>query len=133
VSQISEQHPEFVLRSRYVQLRALFALAAITVLCLTAAVVILAIEDDGVDSAPLGTAPAVTAPVPHDTMSVTPGTRYDGGPDEGTRGPGAVAPPAGTRYDGGPDEGTRGSLSNSIPWDTRYDGGPEEGSRGAGR
>jgi hypothetical protein len=133
VSQISEHHPEFVLRSRYVQLRALFALAAITVLCLTAAVVILAIEDDGTDSASLGTAPAVTAPVLHDTMSVAPGTRYDGGPEEGTRGPSAVAPPAGTRYDGGPEEGTRGSLSDSVPFDTRYDGGPDEGTRGPGR
>jgi hypothetical protein len=131
--QISEQHPQVVLRSRYVQLRALFALAAITVLCLTAAVVILAFEDDGVDSAPLTTAPAVTAPALYDTLSESPGTRYDGGPEEGTRGPGAVAPPAGTRYDGGPDEGTRGSLSNSIPWDTRYDGGPNEGTRGPGR
>ena len=38
------------------------------------------------------------------------GTRFDGGPDEGTRGL-SVQPqqlPAGTRFDGGPDEGTRG-------------------------
>ena len=41
------------------------------------------------------------------------------------------------RYDGGPEEGTRGALSsdassNALPG-TRYDGGPEEGSRGSGR
>jgi hypothetical protein len=40
--------------------------------------------------------------------SPTPGTRYDGGPNEGTRGPRAEPAQPGTRYDGGPDEGTRG-------------------------
>jgi hypothetical protein len=131
VSHISEQPPEFVLRSRYVQLRALFALAAITVLCLIAAVVVLAIEDDGTSSATFDTTPAMT--VPHDTMSVAPGTRYDHGPEEGTRGARAVTPPAGTRYDGGPDEGTRVPNFASPSADTRYDGGPNEGSRGPGR
>ena len=37
-----------------------------------------------------------------------PGTRYDGGPNEGTRGLRAEPAQPGTRYDGGPDEGTRG-------------------------
>jgi hypothetical protein len=37
-------------------------------------------------------------------------TRYDGGPEEGTRGI-VAAPPAGTRYDGGPEEGSRGPTS----------------------
>ena len=40
-----------------------------------------------------------------------------------------------TRYDGGPEEGTRGASSNAssnaVPG-PRYDGGPEEGSRGSG-
>ena len=35
-----------------------------------------------------------------------PGERYDGGPEEGTRGASASAPAS--RYDGGPEEGTRG-------------------------
>jgi hypothetical protein len=34
-------------------------------------------------------------------------SRYDGGPEEGTRGPSAFGSSA-TRYDGGPEEGTRG-------------------------
>jgi hypothetical protein len=54
---------------------------------------------------------------------VAPGTRYDGGPDEGTRGPLYVNPSTGyatPRYDGGPEEGTRGPLAspaapNSVP------------------
>ena len=40
--------------------------------------------------------------------------------------------PAGTRFDGGPDEGTRGlSAQRQLPVGTRFDGGPDEGSRGA--
>ena len=39
--------------------------------------------------------------------------------------------PAGTRFDGGPDEGTRGlSAQSQLPAGTRFDGGPDEGSRG---
>ena len=40
-------------------------------------------------------------------------------------------PPAGRRYDGGPEEGTRGVVTQAPT--TRYDGGPDEGSRGPGR
>ena len=39
----------------------------------------------------------------------------------------------GVRFDGGPEEGTRGVLSAEAGPSTRYDGGPEEGSRGIGR
>jgi hypothetical protein len=64
------------------------------------------------------------------------GIRYDGGPEEGTRGAVAARQP-GVRYDGGPEEGSRGALSSDAPSNaspgTRYDGGPEEGSRGSGR
>jgi hypothetical protein len=72
---------------------------------------------------------------------VAPGTRYDGGPEEGSRGiarsgsaadvyvnPSTGLP--GTRYDGGPEEGTRGATTSPVAPGTRYDGGPEEGSRG---
>jgi hypothetical protein len=75
--------------------------------------------------------------------SLQPGTRYDGGPDEGTAAlaqrsapatfdPNSIKNPPGQRYDGGPEEGTRGIVSAQPP-STRYDGGPEEGSRGSGR
>jgi hypothetical protein len=60
------------------------------------------------------------------------GTRYDGGPEEGTRGA-IVSPSApGTRYDGGPEEGTRGQVTPQSPLESRYDGGPEEGAWAAG-
>jgi hypothetical protein len=75
------------------------------------------------------------------TAPVTPGTRYDGGPEEGSRGiarsgsaadvyvnPSTGLP--GTRYDGGPEEGTRGAIAQPVAPGTRYDGGPEEGTRG---
>jgi hypothetical protein len=101
------QHPAVVLRSHYVHLRALLAIAMIAVVGLSAAVVVLATSEDG------------------DTVA-------------GSATPVIVSAPNGaTRYDGGPEEGTRGALSSTQPASpaagTRYDGGPEEGSRGAGR
>ena len=65
------------------------------------------------------------------TAPAQPGTRYDGGPEEGTRGAIASPPVApGTRYDGGPEEGTRGAITSPVAPGTRYDGGPDEGTRG---
>jgi hypothetical protein len=64
------------------------------------------------------------------TAPAQPGTRYDGGPEEGTRGA-ITSPPMtpGTRYDGGPEEGTRGATASPVAPGTRYDGGPDEGTR----
>jgi hypothetical protein len=131
---VPQQHPAVVLRSHYRQVRALLAIAMIAVVGLTAAVVILAGDDD---SAPVvSSAAPATAPSPAGT------TRYDGGPEEGTRGAIQALRP-GVRYDGGPEEGSA-SLAQRPPVATfdpnsiksapgvRYDGGPEEGSRGAG-
>ena len=120
---IPAQHPAVVLRSHYRLVRALLAVTMIAVVGLTAAVVILATDNDGNTGA--GPATRVAAPGP------TGSTRYDGGPEEGTRG--AISGvSAGMRYDGGPEEGTRGAITR-LPAGTRYDGGPEEGTRGAGR
>jgi hypothetical protein len=158
---IPAQHPAVVLRSHYRQLRALLAVAMIAVVGLTAAVVILATNDDRDTSA--GTATQVSTPSPagstrydggpeEGTRGVVParqpGVRYDGGPEEGsaaliqrsaptTVDPNSIKSPPGVRYDGGPEEGTRGALipaapSNAVPG-TRYDGGPEEGTRGSSR
>jgi hypothetical protein len=80
---VPRQHPAVVLRSHYKQLRALLAVAMIAVVGLTAAVVILATDDDRDTSA--GSATQVSAPSPAG------GTRYDGGP-EGA--PAASSPPA---------------------------------------
>jgi hypothetical protein len=92
-----------------------------------AVVLILAITSDG-DTGVSRSVPAATAP----------GVRYDGGPEEGTRGPSVSSPatrsaPA-VRFDGGPEEGTRGPSASSPATrsapSVRYDGGPEEGTRG---
>jgi hypothetical protein len=117
---ISPQHPAVVLRSHYVQLRALLAIALVAVLGLSAAVVILATNSDevaGTTSArPVesinygGFNPATARPEPAPLPSSIGSTRYDGGPEEGTRGLALrnFTPSAGIRHDGGPEEGTSG-------------------------
>ncbi len=65
----------------------------------------------------------------------SPVVRFDGGPQEGTRGAivrssSGVTRTVGVRFDGGPQEGTRGAVTQYSAA-TRFDGGPNEGSRGA--
>jgi hypothetical protein len=129
--QISPQHPAVVLRSHYVHLRALLAVAMVAVVGLTGAVVILAIDDSG------GSVAATTTPVSAPALPTVPGLRYDGGPDEGTRGrhTQAITPGGGVRYDGGPEEGgsaVRPGVVTTPPAGVRYDGGPDEGTTGLG-
>ena len=71
----STQHPAVVLRSRYQQLRALLAVAMIAMVGLTVAVVVLATQDDSVQSA---TSSA--------QVGAGPALRSDGGPEESTIG-----------------------------------------------
>ena len=119
---IPRQHPAVVLKSQYKNLRALLVAALIAVVALSAAVVILANDADK---------EASTAPISHQ-QNLPDGTRFDGGPDEGTRGISTgAALPAGTRFDGGPDEGTRGAQPQSY-WQsanprTSYEPTPNEG------
>jgi hypothetical protein len=133
---IPTQHPAVVLRSHYRQLRALLAITMIAVVGLSGAVVILATEDDrdaGAGSA--NTQSALTAQ--EKRWSAYDEAIHALTPKQlaAAFSSGSVAP--GTRYDGGPEEGSRGALAPSAPANavpgTRYDGGPEEGSRGSGR
>src|SRR3954454_19547022 len=73
---IPRQHPAVVLKSHYKAVRALLAAALIAIVALAAAVVILADDADQ---------KASSAPISHQAQTL-PGTRFDGGPDEGTRG-----------------------------------------------
>jgi hypothetical protein len=116
---ITTQHPAVVLRSHYNQLRALLAVAMIAVVGLTAAVVILATNDDR-DTSP-SSATQVSAPRPAGS------TRYDGGPEEGSRGI-VSAQPRVTQDQAFP--GLARQATGAQPDGRRYDGGPEEGSRG---
>jgi hypothetical protein len=103
---IPAQHPSVVLRSHFNLVKALLAIAMVAVLALTAAVVILANDDDQIDKATRATPAVIPQP------QAPAGTRFDGGPEEGTRGLAAQPTvPAGTRFDGGPEEGTRGPRS----------------------
>ena len=102
---IPAQHPSVVLRSQFNLVRTLLILAVAALLACSAAVVILANDEDQVNSAAVSrSAPAA--------QQLPAGTRFDGGPDEGTRGLAAQPPsPVTTRFDGGPEEGTRGARS----------------------
>jgi hypothetical protein len=125
---IPKQHPAVVLRAHYKAVRALLAIAMVAVIALAAAVVILANDDDSVTT---GSAqPAATAAVQPQTLPQ--GTRFDGGPDEGTRGLSAYPATApGTRFDGGPDEGTRGPQSywESSSARSSYQPAPADGTK----
>jgi hypothetical protein len=133
---IPTQHPAVVLRSHFRAMRALLAIAMIAVAGLSAAVVILATDGDQISGT--SSARPDAAPLPQREQPM--GTRYDGGPEEGTRGIVATRQP-GVRYDGGPEEGTAALTQRSAPatFDptsikqppgVRFDGGPEEGTRG---
>jgi len=130
---IPSQHAAVVLRSQYNRLRNLLAIAMIAVVGLSVAVVVVSSDDAPSTSDVIATGKFAPAKNPSGT------TRYDGGPEEGTRGAASVssapvptvAPPpssivassqaeyeamrkalATTRYDGGPEEGTRGSTQS---------------------
>jgi hypothetical protein len=119
---IPRQHPAVVLKSHYKAIRALLAAALVAIVALAATVVILANDDENTK----------VSAQPQAAQQQAPGVRFDGGPDEGTRGISTGAPlPAGTRFDGGPDEGTRGAQSQSY-WQqaeprTSYEPTPNEG------
>ena len=103
---IPRQHPAVVLRSQYKAVVALLCVAVVAIVALATAVVIVANDDD---------APSIAAQPNAKQQILPPGTRFDGGPDEGTRGIQPQTLPPGTRFDGGPDEGTRGPTSY---WET---------------
>jgi hypothetical protein len=110
-------------------MRALLAFVALAVVGIAVTAVILTNNNDN------GTTDANVAsrgPAPAQT---TQGLRYDGGPEEGTRGI-TQSPQPGTRYDGGPEEGTAAIAASTPAPSTagqRYDGGPEEGSASIAR
>ena len=73
---IPRQHPAVVLKSHYKALRTLLAVALVAIAALAATVVIVANDNEA--SAPSNATASKQLPA---------GTRFDGGPDEGTRGP----------------------------------------------
>jgi hypothetical protein len=137
---VPSQHPAVVLRSHFNQLRALLAVALIAVIGLTVAVAILADDEDQLSdtssAAPIGrinyggynpaTGRPESAPLPqpeHPLRSRLGTARYDGGPEEGTRG---VLPPSSSTAAADGSAYTQLRSAGAL----RYDGGPEEGTRG---
>jgi hypothetical protein len=109
---ISTQHPAVVLRSQYRLLRSLLAVAMIAVVGLTAAVVILATDDESTTQ--LGSASQL---ISQDSADAA---RSDGGPEES-----AVAASVGTQPTvAGPDESSVAAAIGTA--DDRATGGPDE-------
>jgi hypothetical protein len=106
---IPRQHPAVVLRSHFKAVLALLCVAVVAIVALAATVVIVANDDD---EQTISAQPNATQ-----QQILPPGTRFDGGPDEGTRGIQAAPVAPGTRFDGGPDEGTRGPQAYSY-WES---------------
>jgi hypothetical protein len=109
---IPKQHPSVVLRSHFNAVRALLIAALVALCALAAALVIVATDDEQASIAPKSaTVVQQSNPALQPDQALPAGTRFDGGPDEGTRGLQASPAAPGTRFDGGPDEGTRGPQS----------------------
>jgi hypothetical protein len=111
---IPNQHPAVVLRSRYLQLRTLLAIAMVAVIGLTVAVVVLAIDDNS--GASLGSATEVSVPT-----SGAAATRSDGGPEESTLAGTVAARPTASR----PDESRIADAIGTAEAPTTT-GGPDE-------
>jgi hypothetical protein len=127
---IPKQHPSVVLRSHFKAVRALLVVALVAVCALAAALVIVATDDQEASIAPRS-ATLQQNPALQPDQALPAGTRFDGGPDEGTRGL-QVSPAApGTRFDGGPDEGTRGPQSywESSEARSSYQPAPADGTK----
>jgi hypothetical protein len=99
MSGITHTQSQAAARSHSARLRVALVVAALVAACALAAVLAFATGDD---DPRLSNAPQPAAVEP--ATIAAPGTRYDGGPEEGSW---RVAPNPG-RPDGGPDEGTRG-------------------------
>jgi hypothetical protein len=147
---VASQHPAVVLRSHYRLVRALLAVAMTAVIGLSIAVVMLATDGDEVTDTSAakptdainygGFNPATgrpeSAPLPQREAQSPLTSRYDGGPEEGTRGirqsDSRAASPAGPqairrlyerelrRFGFTPEQ-----AANEAQPHTRYDGGPE--------
>jgi hypothetical protein len=103
---IPRQQPAVVLRSHFNKMRALLAVALIAVAGLTVAVVILANDSD--ESAGTSSAPPIGS-INYGTSSVNPSTGYPTVPFSQLEHP-LQNRIDGTRYDDGPEEGTRGIV-----------------------
>ena len=118
---IAQQHPAVVLRSHYAQVRALLAISMIAVVGLTIAVVVLATDNAGGTSLSSSPAAPVRAAAP-----AAPNVRYDGGPEEGTRGTFGRSLGGATSATSGAAISRLSRLEHGSPH--LYNGGHDEGN-----
>ena len=100
MSGIAHTQSQAVRSPRSTRLRAAAVVAAVVAAFALAAVLALAIADNGTPSVDTARRAVVGKP-----GTAQPGIRYDGGPEEGSW---RVTTPNSGRPDGGPEEGTRG-------------------------
>jgi hypothetical protein len=74
---IPRQHPAVVLRSQYKAILAMLCVSLVAIVALATALVIVANDDNET---------VISAQPSAQQQTLPPGTRFDGGPDEGTRG-----------------------------------------------
>jgi hypothetical protein len=111
---VPSQHPAVVLRSHYVHLRALLAVAMVAVVGLTVAVVILATHDEAAGTASIAT--------PVNQAASEPAQRADGGPEESN-----VAAAVGTEPTvASPDESKIAAAIGSNRASSSAQSGPDE-------
>jgi hypothetical protein len=134
------RHPLIAIRTRGGKPASLLEVLLIAVVTLAAAVAIaVAIHHNGGTGASQQSGLAAKRFPANHAAPLAPGVRYDGGPEEGTRGLllfARTAPLApGVRYDGGPEEGTRGPLqvahTSPTPSALRFEHGFHRGTAGA--
>ena len=106
---IPKQHPSVVLRSHFKAVRALLVIALVAVCALAAALVIVATDDQEVSIAPKSATTLQQNPALQADQALPAGTRFDGGPDEGTRGPQSYweSSEARSSYQPAPADGTK--------------------------
>ena len=106
---IPKQHPSVVLRSHFKAVRALLVVALVAVCALAAALVIVSTDDETASIAPRSATTLQQNPALQPDQALPAGTRFDGGPDEGTRGPQSYweASDARSSYQPAPADGTK--------------------------
>jgi hypothetical protein len=102
-------HPAARLSSRFAVHRT--AMLAGLLGLVAAALVVVALTLGGSDASTAGSIVSGPHQSRTDGGSAAVGIRFDGGPEEGTRGPSAAQSSPSTRFDGGPEEGTRGPAA----------------------
>jgi hypothetical protein len=105
---IPRQHPAVVLRSQYKAVLAMLCVSLVAIVALATTLVIVANDDNET---------AISAQPSAQQQTLPPGTRFDRGPDEGTRGPQSYWQSSNPRssYQPAPDDGFKERAGGPTP------------------